>query len=108
HMAQAILGLKHAYEKAIAAAGRWPTTEEVIKALEYAEFETPSGPIAMAIGGGHQAVEAAAYGVTRRDPQTGRMVVSDIMVFGPQCVNPPDGVSTEEWIAQGFPGAVCP
>jgi len=108
HMSQAILGLKHAYEKAIAATGRWPTTEEVVEAFRYAEFETPSGTISMAIGGGHQAVESAAYGVTKRDPQTGRMVVTDVMVFGPQCVNPPDGVSTEDWIAQGFPGAVCP
>ena len=108
HMAQAILGLKHAYEKAIAASGRWPTTEEVVEAFRYAEFPTPSGTISMAIGGGHQAVESAAYGVTRRDPQTGRMVISDVMVFGPQCVLPPDGMTTEEWIAQGFPGAVCP
>lgn len=108
HMAQAILGLKSAYEKVIARHGRWPTVEDVIASMEYLEYDTPSGRIALAIGKGHQAVESASYGTLRFDRGTGQNELTDVQVFGPACVNPPDGVSTADWIAAGFPGARCP
>ncbi len=110
HMSQAILGVKHAYEKALAASrGAWPTKEQVAAALRGATFETPSGTIRMALGGGHQAVEGVAYGITSRyNTTTKEMELTRVVSFPAECVNPPEGLKSEEWIARGFPGARCP
>ena len=110
HIAQAILGVKAAYEKAIAAnGGKWPTVDQVIAAFEHLEFETPSGTIRMALGKGHQAVEPVVLGITGDfDPATGEVKLTDVVEFPAECVNPPDGMKTPDWIAQGFPGAKCP
>jgi branched-chain amino acid transport system substrate-binding protein len=108
HMVQALQGVKAAYEKAAKAAGRWPTTDQVIKAFEYLDVDTPSGRIAMAIGGGHQAIEDALFGMVKADPQKRQNVLANPRVFRAKCVNPPDGVKTLDWIDQGFPGAQCP
>ncbi len=110
HMSQAILGVKAAYEKAIAANNnRWPTVEQVIAAFEGLEFDTPSGIIKMALGKGHQAIEPVAYGTTGEfDPATGEVQLVDVMVFPAECVNPPEGVKSLDWIAGGFQGAQCP
>jgi len=110
HMAQALLGVKAAFEKAMASReGQWPTIDQVIAAFEYLEFETPSGPIRMAIGKGHQAVEPVAYGVTGPyDPQQKEVRLTNVMTFPAECVNPPEGFKSEDWIRQGFPGARCP
>lgn len=110
HMSQAILGVKHAYEKAIAAnRGAWPTKEQVAAALRGATFETPSGTIRMALGNGHQAVEGVAYGVTSRFNTTTReMELTRVLTLPAECVNPPEGMTSEDWIARGFPGARCP
>jgi branched-chain amino acid transport system substrate-binding protein len=107
HMVQALQGVKAAYEKAAKATGRWPTLDQVIRAFEYLEFESPSGRIAMAIGGGHQAVEDALYGTVKADPQKRQNVLTKVRVFPANCVNPPDGVKALDWIEQGFPGAQC-
>ncbi len=110
HMSQAILGVKHAYEKAIAAnRGTWPTKEQVAAALRGASFDTPSGTIRMALGGGHQAVEGVAYGITSRFSTTAKeMELTQVFHYPAECVNPPEGMKSEEWIARGFPGAKCP
>lgn len=110
HIAQAILGVKLAYERAIEKQGNtWPTTEQVIEAFEYMEFPTPSGPIKMAIGKGHQAIEPAAYAVAGDyDPATKEVKLTNLVVYPAECVNPPDGVTTEQWIKEGFPNARCP
>jgi len=110
HMSQAILGVKYAYEKALTATrGAWPTKEQVAAALRSATFETPSGLIRMALGNGHQAVEGVAYGITSRyNTATKEMELTRILSFPEECVNPPEGMKSDEWIAQGFPGARCP
>jgi len=110
HMSQAILGVKHAYEKALAAnRGVWPTKEQVAAALRGATFETPSGTIRMALGNGHQAVEGVAYGITSRyNSTTKEMELTRVLTLPAECVNPPEGMKSEEWIARGFPGARCP
>jgi len=110
HMAQAILGVKAAYEKAIAANGnQWPTVEQVIAAFTGLEFDTPSGIIKMALGNGHQAVEPSAYGLTGEfNPATGEVDIVQVQVFQAACVNPPAGVKSSDWIAGGFQGAKCP
>jgi branched-chain amino acid transport system substrate-binding protein len=107
HFVQALQGLRAAYEKAIKAAGRWPTTEQVAAALEGLEFDTPSGRIAMAIGGGHQAIEPAGYAILKFDPALGVNVFTEIRMFPAKCVNPPDGMKSLDWIDRGFPGAQC-
>lgn len=108
HMVQALQGVKAAYEKAIKATGRWPTVDDVVKAFEYIDFDSPSGRIAMAVGGGHQAVEDSLYGTVKLDAQKKQNVLTSVRVFPAKCVNPPDGVKTLDWIDQGFPGAQCP
>jgi branched-chain amino acid transport system substrate-binding protein len=107
HYTQAVAGLRAAYEKAIKAAGRWPTPEQVAAAFEGLEFDTPSGRIAMAIGGGHQAIEPAGYAVLKADPALGLNTFSQIRMFPARCVNPPDGMKSLDWIDRGFPGAQC-
>lgn len=108
HYLQALQGLRAAYEKAIKAAGRWPTSEQVADAFRRLEFDSPSGRIAMAIGGGHQAVEPAGYAVLKFDSGLGVNTFSQVQMFSARCVNPPDGVKTLEWIDSGFQGAQCP
>jgi branched-chain amino acid transport system substrate-binding protein len=107
HYIQALQGVRAAYEKAIKAAGRWPTEDQVVAAFEHLEFDTPSGHVAMAIGGGHQAVEPAGYGVVKFDPGLGVNIFAQIHMFPAGCVNPPDGTKSLDWIDRGFPGAQC-
>ena len=108
HYIQALQGLRAAYEKAIKRAGHWPTSEEVAAAFEHLEFDSPSGHIAMAIGGGHQAIEPAGYAVLQFDPALGVNTFNQIRMFSVRCVNPPDGMKSLDWIDRGFPGAQCP
>ncbi len=105
--AMAILGVKAAFEKAAAALGRFPTNEEVIDAFEYLEWDTPSGPVELALGGGHQAIQDSAIGVSRWNDSEDRVELVEIKRYAARCVNPPEGVRAVEWIADGMPGAVC-
>ncbi len=110
HMALAVLGVKAAFEKAIATNnGQWPTQDQVIAAFEGLEFKTPSGIIRMALANGHQAIEPVAFGITGEfNPATGEAELTNVMSFSAECVNPPANMTGAEWIAQGFPGAECP
>ena len=55
--AQAILAAKFAYEKAAAAnGGKWPSTDQVIAALEGATFQGVATEVRMARNNGHQGV----------------------------------------------------
>ncbi|MEO1191080.1 MAG: ABC transporter substrate-binding protein [Pseudomonadota bacterium] len=101
HMTMAILGVKAAYDKAAAEINGTPDTEQVIAAFEYLEYDTPSGPISMALGKGHQAVAGTAYGTW----EDGKL--TDIVRYSAECVTPPVGVSSIEWLEQGMPGAKC-
>lgn len=108
HMAQAIFGLKAAYEKAMEQAGGQPDVEQVIAAFEGLEFETPSGLIQMALANGHQAIEPSTYGTTGEfDPDLGEPRMVNVVSYPAACVNPPDGVASLDWIASGFEGAEC-
>ena len=119
-VAQAILGVKAAYEKAIAKkigsaipmgaaknvkeemqkAYAPPTDEEVIAALEFLSFATPSGKVSMSLGKGHQAIQDTAYGTTRTE--NGVVKVGNIKYYPAERVNPPEGVPSLEWIKSGF------
>lgn len=105
--AQALLGVKAAYEKAAEGKAAFPTTDEVVEAFEYLEFVGPSGPVAMAIGNGHQAVQQNAIGLTKYDEELGRVTLVNVEYYDMWCVNPPQGVVSIEWIRAGMPGAQC-
>jgi branched-chain amino acid transport system substrate-binding protein len=106
-MVQAILGLKAAVEKAGAGKPQKPSDEAVIGAFEGLSYEGPSGPVAMALGKGHQAIQSIAYGTYKLDAATGQPTVVDIVSYPAECANPPEGVKSEEWIKGGFRGAKC-
>lgn len=105
-MVQAILGVKSAYEQAMDEAGEHPTDEQVIEAFRGLEYETPSGTVSMVLGNGHQAIQETAYGVFKFDDAEGPTIV-DIVRYRAECVNPPAGIDSQDWIASGFEGAEC-
>ena len=96
HMAQALFGLKAAYEKAQGKGSGEPSPEAIIAAFEGSTFESPSGPIRMALGKGHQAVESTAYG--RIKTVGGKATFVDVVQFPAEKVNPPEGMKSMEWI----------
>src|SRR5262249_21243170 len=104
----AVLGIKAAVEKAMAAnGGKKPATEELVAAMTGLEWNAPSGHIKMALGDGHQAIQSNAVRRTQGDNETKNGRLRDNDRFAAECVNPPAGIKSEEWIAQGFPGAKC-
>ena len=108
-MAQALFGLKAAAEKAMAAnGGKKPSQEQLAAALRGSEWASPAGPIRMALGGGHQAIQETAIGKTRYDAAKKMVMLDDIQRFPAECVNPPANMKSEDWIKAGFPGAKCP
>jgi branched-chain amino acid transport system substrate-binding protein len=107
-MAQAMLGLKLAAEKAMAAnGGKKPTSEQLAAALRGSTWESPAGPIRMALGDGHQAIQDTAIGRTRWDAGKKMVVLEDIQRFPAECVNPPANMKSEDWLKAGMPGAKC-
>ena len=107
-MAQSLLGLKLAVEKAMTAnGGKKPTHEQLAAALTNLEWDSPAGRIRMALGDGHQAVQDTAIGKTRYDAGKKMVMLDDIQRFAADCVNPPANMKSEDWIKAGFPGAKC-
>lgn len=118
--AQAFLGLKAAYEKAMRdkissaipmgaaknvkeemeKAYSPPNQEEIIAAFEKLTFDSPSGKVKMTLGKGHQAVMGTAYGTTRFE--NGVVKVGNIKYYDPERVTPPEGVTSLDWIKSGF------
>ena len=107
-MAQALMGLKLAAEKAMAAnGGKKPTPEQLAAALKGSSWQSPAGTITMALGDGQQAIQDSAIGRTRWDAGKKMVMIDDIMRFPAECVNPPATMKTEDWLKAGFPGAKC-
>jgi branched-chain amino acid transport system substrate-binding protein len=107
-MAQALLGLKLAVEKAMAAnGGKKPTPEQLAAALKGSEWQSPAGKIRMALADGHQAIQDTAIGKTHYDASKKMVLLQDIERFAAECVNPPANMKSEDWIKAGFPGAKC-
>jgi branched-chain amino acid transport system substrate-binding protein len=97
-VAQAFLGLKSAYEKAKSQGA--PDTEQIIKAFEYENFDSPSGKVMMKLGKGHQAVTGTAYGTTRT--VNGQITVGNVKYYPVERVQPPEGVKSVDWIKAGM------
>jgi branched-chain amino acid transport system substrate-binding protein len=106
HMAQALLGLKAAYDKAAQGSSK-PATDDVIKAFENLTFESPAGQVEMKLGNGHQAVSDTAYGTFKFDKDKGEPTLIDVIRYPAECVNPPKGTDSVEWLKAGMPGAQC-
>ncbi len=107
-MWQALLGLKVAVEKAMDAnGGKKPTDEELAAAMKGLSWTAPSGEISMALADGHQAIQPNAIGTTKWNSETNQMELVDLVYYGAECVNPPEGTKANDWINAGFPGAKC-
>ncbi len=108
HAAQAVLGLKIAYDRAAAAkGGAMPTQDEVMAAFRGIEYEAFGTKIRMAHNRGQQAITESAIGVYRFDRATNKPTVTDVVYYDADCVNPPDGQKAGEWLQAGMPGAKC-
>ena len=70
-------------------------------------MSAPTGMIKMAIGGGHQAIQDNAIGISKWNAEKKRVELVDVEYFKAECINPPDGMKAVEWIEKGFPGAKC-
>lgn len=106
-MAQAILGLKTAVEKAMAEnGGKKPSSEELAAAMKGLSWESPGGLIEMVNGNGHQAIQPIGFGRSKKD-ENGEIILDDVIRFNARCVNPPADMKGLEWINAGFPGAKC-
>ncbi len=103
-MVQAILGLKAAAEKAARKKKNF-TQEDIIKAFEYLTFKAPSGTVRMKLGKGHQAIQGIAYG--QYELKNGKPTFVNVKWYPAECVNPPDGVKSIDWIKGGMKGAKC-
>jgi len=104
-MAQALMGLKAAADKAAAAKGGKPSQDDIISAFEGLEFEGPGGKVKMALGNGHQAVQDMYYGqYTNKD---GKPTMTNVKRYSANCVNPPDGVKSGDWIKSGLKQTTC-
>lgn len=102
---QSLLGMKLAVEKAAQAkGGAKPTSEEIAKAMEYLQFDTPSGMVKMTLGNGHQAIQDAAVGITKWDDKKNKIVVNNIRYYPAECINPPASMKSADWIKAGLPG----
>jgi branched-chain amino acid transport system substrate-binding protein len=106
HMATAIIGLKAAWDKA-AKAKPSPSQDDVIAAFEHQEFEAFGSKVKMALGKGHQAITEISYGTYKFDKSTGTPTITDVIYYPPECVNPPEGVKSTDWIKEGMAKAKC-
>ncbi len=97
HMTQALLAMRAGFERALQTnGGRWPTKEELIRALVGLEVKTFTG--AIWIRDDHQAVEDALYGLTVQTPQYPFAILERMVLFPKELVNPPLGVKSADWV----------
>ncbi len=107
-MAQSLMGLKLAAEKAMQAnKGQKPSMDQMMTALRGSEWMSPAGKIRMALGNGQQAIQDTAIGRTKWSEEKKLVMIEDIQYFDAECVNPPPSVKTEDWLKSGFAGAKC-
>jgi branched-chain amino acid transport system substrate-binding protein len=106
-MAQAIFGLKAAWDKAAKKSGARPSIDEVITAFEGLEYPAASTTVRMAIGKGHQGITDMAYGTYKFDKAEGKPEIVDVVRYPAECVNPPADVDSTAWLEGGMKGAKC-
>ncbi|MGR4847207.1 MULTISPECIES: hypothetical protein [Rhizobium] len=67
-----------------------------VAALKGATFQSPSGEVKMSLGKGNQAVQEMVYGRTKT--VDGKLTFVDVIRYAPEKVNPPEGMTCQEWI----------
>lgn len=102
-----LLALKASYDTAAKANAGKASAVDAVKAMKGATFQTPSGPIKMALGNGHQAIQDTAVGEIFFDKSKNALNVRNVMRFPADCVNPPDKIKSEAWLKEGMPGGKC-
>jgi branched-chain amino acid transport system substrate-binding protein len=105
--AQAVLAVKVAYDAAAKTAGGFPTQDQVMAALKGATFESFATTVKMSLGDGHQATTENGYGITKWDAKAGELRLEKVKFYPADCVNPPEGTTSVEWIKGGMKGAKC-
>ena len=105
--ARSILAYKFAMDKAMKKAGKFPTQDQVIAAMKNINFKSYTETISMARGGGHQAVHSVGYGLTKYNKKGKTPGAEKVKMYGPECIYPPAGTKSEDWINAGMPGAKC-
>ena len=70
-------------------------------------FTTASGEVNMKLGKGHQALQPVAYGTFKYDKESGKPQIVDVVTYAAECVNPPEGAKSVDWIKGGLKGAKC-
>jgi branched-chain amino acid transport system substrate-binding protein len=101
HMVQSLMAAKLAYEKAQGGdAAKIPAAADVSKALAGLTFTGPSGEVKMALGNGHQAIQEMVYGRTKL--VDGKLTFTDVVRYPAEKVNPPEGVTAQDWIKSGL------
>ena len=98
--ANALFGLKSAYEKAQKAGAANPNQDQIIAAFENLSFDGVGGTVKMSLGKGHQATMENAIGTAKTVGGELRMV--DVKRYAPERINPPEGTKSETWIKSGF------
>jgi branched-chain amino acid transport system substrate-binding protein len=102
HMAQAVYGIKAAFEKAMSdSGGNWPDTSAVVKAFENLSYDSPNGPIT--VRADHQAIEPALFGFTKLTPDRPFATLDRMTVYPAEEVNPPVGTKSNDWIESWKP-----
>jgi len=105
-MAQAVLGLKVAYDKA-GSGPELPSMDAVGKSLAGLKYEAFGTNVDMALGEGHQAVTETAYGTFNFNKNTDTPEITNVVYYSASCVNPPANVKSADWIKDGMKGAKC-
>ena len=90
-------GVKEEMEKAYQVG---PSQDEIIAAFEHLSFDSPSGKMNMTLGKGHQAASGTAYGTTKL--VNGTVTVINIKRYAAERVQPPEGMSSPDWIKGGM------
>lgn len=92
-----------AIEQAYEILGKYPTDEELISSLEYTIVDTPQGWVPLANANGHQVVEPGIYAQTTNDTDGEYPGFKNHSWFPIEQVNPPQELTTDEWIKQFEP-----
>ena len=93
-MAQSLMGLKLAAEKAMQAnKGQKPSMDQMMTALRGSEWMSPAGKVRMALGNGQQAIQDTAIGRTKWSEEKKLVLIEDLQHFDAECVNPPPNVT---------------
>ena len=78
-----------------------------VAAMTGLEWPSPGGLVQMKLADGHQAIQSIAFARTKYNPDAKRVDLVDIQYFAAECVNPPPGVKSLDWIKGGMQGAKC-